>query len=233
VQFIAQRAVKKPTNILILNEFVAMIDEMKHYTWYTSDHHFGHFNIIEYCNRPYANVQDMNDDLVARFNSVVKPDDSVMILGDLCMGKVTESLEYVKLLNGHKTLLVGNHDKPFGTTGDKQKRCEQMYFDAGIDEILYGSVTTSVGKHLVTLCHFPRSGDSKYDDRYAEYRPTRGGVLLHGHTHGKWRVKDGQIDVGVDSWSGTPVSEETLANLITAGNLDLNRLSWTSYDEYQ
>ena len=204
---------------------------MRHWDWYTSDQHYGHANIIEYTGRPYANVSDMNDDLVARYNRVVKPDDNVMILGDLCMGKLKESLEYVKLLNGRKTLLVGNHDKPFGTTGDKQKRCEQMYLDAGIKEILYGQVTTLVGKHLVALCHFPRSGDtSTYEDRYVEYRPKHKGTLLHGHTHGKWRVKDGQIDVGVDSWSGTPVSEETLAALITDGCLDADRLSWTPYD---
>lgn len=203
--------------------------------FFTSDHHFSHQNIIDYCSRPYANVQDMNDDLVTRWNRVVTAEDDVMILGDLCMGKLKESLEYVKQLNGNKILLVGNHDKPFRTMAgsDKRKRCEQMYLDVGILEILYGSVASTVGGHPVVLCHFPRVGDSGYEDRYVDHRPQYGGVLLHGHTHGKWRVNEKQIDVGVDSWGGYPISEETLASLITDGCIDAERLSWTPYDEYR
>ena len=205
---------------------------MKRYNWYTSDQHYGHANIIEFCGRPQKDVSDMNEDMVYRYNSVVKPEDTVMLLGDLCMGKLADSLRYVEKLNGVKTLLCGNHDKMFGTApgSDKRKRCEAPYFDAGISEILYGQVTTTIDRWAVTLCHFPRVGDTTFKDRYSEHRPKRGGILLHGHTHGRWRTKEEMIDVGCDSWGGYPVGEDALADVINGGHWFLERLAWTPYD---
>jgi len=53
-------------------------------TWFTSDTHFGHFNIIEYCNRPFKTVDEMNSKLIRFWNERVKPDDIVYFLGDFC-----------------------------------------------------------------------------------------------------------------------------------------------------
>jgi calcineurin-like phosphoesterase family protein len=74
-----------------------------------SDTHFDHTNIIKYCNRPYANTEEMNKDLVKRWNSVVSNNDVVWVLGDFAFGK-DSAREFCKKLNGTKYLVRGNHD---------------------------------------------------------------------------------------------------------------------------
>lgn len=78
--------------------------------FFTSDIHFGHKNIIEYCGRPWSNIHDMNEGIIRNWNSVVAPNDNVYITGDVCMGKLQESIKNVKRLNGNKHLVAGNHD---------------------------------------------------------------------------------------------------------------------------
>ena len=77
--------------------------------FFTSDTHFFHKNIIKYCNRPFGSVEEMNEALVANWNSVVGPDDHVYHLGDFCFGNVEKwnwCLEPGRL-NGHIHLILG------------------------------------------------------------------------------------------------------------------------------
>jgi calcineurin-like phosphoesterase family protein len=53
--------------------------------FFTSDHHFGHENIIRYCNRPFTSVQQMNEIMILRWNGAVLPEDEVYYLGDFAM----------------------------------------------------------------------------------------------------------------------------------------------------
>ena len=50
--------------------------------YFTSDTHFQHGNIIKFCNRPYSNVEEMNNAIIENWNSVVGPNDIVFHLGD-------------------------------------------------------------------------------------------------------------------------------------------------------
>ncbi|WP_258934193.1 hypothetical protein [Nesterenkonia pannonica] len=50
-------------------------------TFFTSDHHFGHANIIRYCDRPFADVAEMDEAMIDRWNETVSPDDEVWVLG--------------------------------------------------------------------------------------------------------------------------------------------------------
>ena len=50
---------------------------------YISDYHFGHKNILRYDNRPWIDVNEMNDALIERFKNSVSKDDTVYILGDV------------------------------------------------------------------------------------------------------------------------------------------------------
>lgn len=79
-------------------------------TWFTSDTHFGHKNILEYEKeaRPFSSVEEMNEKLIDNWNSVVRASDIVWHLGDFCFGK--GNLEIAQRLRGKKRLVMGNHD---------------------------------------------------------------------------------------------------------------------------
>ena len=78
--------------------------------FFTSDTHFYHANIINFCGRPFKNVEVMNETLIANWNSVVGPDDIVFHLGDFCLGGSAEWTNILNRLNGKIYLIVGNHD---------------------------------------------------------------------------------------------------------------------------
>lgn len=96
--------------IWMLNNFGREKKNMTSNTWVVSDTHFWHENIIKYCNRPYANAAEMNEDLIAKWNAVVKKDDIVWHLGDFCFGAKEHIKEIVSRLNGRISLVLGNHD---------------------------------------------------------------------------------------------------------------------------
>ena len=78
-------------------------------TYIISDLHFGHFNIIKYCNRPFKTIEEMNSTLVKNYNSVVNKEDTVYFLGDLCFKSQNKNWE--KQLNGKMIHIKGNHDR--------------------------------------------------------------------------------------------------------------------------
>lgn len=197
--------------------------------WFTADLHIGHANIIRHSGRPFSEVGSMNHALVARWNAVVSPDDEVWVLGDVDMGQIDESFRYVAQLVGRKHLVLGNHDRPFKDVHDRYGWADVYRDRGGFAALHRGEVRLDlVDGTPVLLCHFPYKGDSGDRDRYVEQRPTDDGCwLLHGHVHEKWRQRGRMINVGVDAWSGRPVAEEQLVELIGAGEADLDRLDWT------
>ena len=82
-----------------------------HDIWFTSDHHFGHKNIIEFepYHRPFTSLDEMHETLVERWNKVVKPKDRVYHLGDFAFNQY--GLSFARRLHGDKRLILGNHDK--------------------------------------------------------------------------------------------------------------------------
>lgn len=191
-------------------------------TWFTSDLHFGHTNVIAYSSRPFADVDAMNEAIVTRWNERVSPTDTVWVLGDVALGRIADTLPLVKLLNGTKVLVAGNHDRCWAGHGKGVTAWTQNYLDAGFAEIRQGTVQLTIANQRVLACHFPYRGDSHDIDRYAEARPVdRGSWLLHGHVHDRWRVRGRMINVGVDAWNHAPVSEAQLATLIAQGATDV------------
>ena len=79
-------------------------------TWVTSDTHFYHNNIIKYCNRPFTSAEEMNEQLIKNWNSVVGKDDLVYHLGDFALCNKKLISEIVQKLNGRICLIMGNHD---------------------------------------------------------------------------------------------------------------------------
>lgn len=156
--------------------------------FFTSDLHFFHANVIQFCNRPFGSVEHMNESLINNWNKVVGNDDHVYVLGDVSFGKVPETCGVLSQLKGVKHLITGNHDR-IG-------RCEKLkWSDYFVDQHDYLRLKSPDGYKFV-LCHFPfRSWE-------------RGYINLHGHIHtlphedqGKWM----QHDVGVDNNNYTPL----------------------------
>lgn len=189
-------------------------------TYFTADQHFGHRNVIGYCGRPFHSVGEMNAVLVANWNAVVGPRDTVHVLGDVAMGRREESISLVGQLGGHKILYPGNHDRCWYGHGQQALRFEKEYRDAGFDEIRQGARAINLGDREVLVCHLPYRGDSGETERYRKLRPMDEGMwLLHGHVHEKWRQQERMVNVGVDVWDFTPVAEEVLAAVMDAPHL--------------
>lgn len=208
--------------------------------WFTSDLHFGHYNIITFCDRPFReewgeepsgrmylavdSVVSMNEAMVEQWNSQVAPTDDVYVIGDVAMGKIEDSFRYIARLNGRKFLTPGNHDRIF--SGNPKA-------DAWRDRYGAHFVITpewwqwAYRQPPVNVCHFPYAPAGDYDGRYADlHRPDDGNWLIHGHTHGTWRQRGRQIDVGIDAWGGRLVSVDEINDLILAGPNDLEPISW-------
>jgi calcineurin-like phosphoesterase family protein len=193
--------------------------------FYTSDTHFGHARIVELSNRPFDDVHHMNEEIIRRWNSVVGPEDHVYHLGDVALGPIMESLTCIRRLNGHKTLILGNHDRPFMKKGKASfDEWVDIYIKAGFVDVRFSDAHAIDGGNgtvaPVLLSHFPYDGDSHDGDRFKDERLQDAGVpLIHGHTHSNGhpvsRSNRGtvQVHVGMDAWNYTPVSEEEISLL--------------------
>lgn len=79
--------------------------------YFIADTHFFHSNIIKYCRRPFADIEAMNNALIQNWNTTVRSDDEVYILGDFAFQKADKVHHLAKRLAGKKYLIRGNHDK--------------------------------------------------------------------------------------------------------------------------
>lgn len=160
--------------------------------FFTSDHHFYHKNIIEYCNRPYADLEEMHDDMIAKWNETVGNDDRVYCLGDFSFGNVGQTKDILAQLNGYKILIRGNHDSN-GTCKLFDEWHQNLDFHSEYFTFL--------------LSHYPYKTDG-YEDKRELYTPTSDKFLIHGHVHNKWNFKGNMINVGVDVWDFYPIPLE-------------------------
>ena len=161
--------------------------------WFTADCHFGHKNIIEYCNRPFSSLDEMNETLIRKWNERVKEDDLVFHIGDFCFKNSQERGEGINVkagtweeqLNGKKIFIRGNHDKNNSTK-----------------TIIENLVITHDNK-IVNLIHDPEKTKTMFYE-----------INFVGHVHNLWqceRVRSDYkiidcINVGVDVWNFMPVS---------------------------
>ena len=149
-------------------------------TWFTSDFHFGHFNIIWYCNRPFSSTQEMDDSIADGVNACVKPNDVLYFLGDFCLGSAERVVAYRKRLACRTIHFIeGNHDKV-------TRKLQSVFASwSSMSEI-------HVGKQGIVLCHYamrvwPHHG--------------RGAWQFYGHSHGNLPDEPLALsmDVGVDT----------------------------------
>lgn len=165
--------------------------------FFTSDHHFGHFNIIKYTGRPYTSLSQMNDELIQRWNSKISKNDIVFHLGDVFF---KDGINVLKQLNGNIILISGNHD-----------RCEHDHlYSCCIPEL-----KLKIGNYNCFLVHVPI-----IDDPYNKRKPNfsllnKFDYIICGHVHEKWKTNGKHINVGVDVWDFYPVHIDELIEFLT------------------
>lgn len=181
--------------------------------WFTSDTHFNHKNIIRYCGRPFEDVQSMNDSIVERWNSCVKPTDKVYHMGDLGLFRQEEDVNaMLDNLNGTVWMVKGNHDgkKVKHALGYRLQKARGYWIDH----------TLAVMVHKP--CNYPAIAQNYDWDNT---------ILLYGHVHDRgpdclhWvRFPDGKeilaYHVGVDTNNFFPVSKDAIEQMVRRKDKD-------------
>ena len=178
--------------------------------FFIADTHFGHANMIRLCHRPYASVEEMDEDMMRRWNAVVGTADDVYILGDFSY-RGADPCTYLDRLNGRKHLIIGNHDR---------KPLDSPEFRRRFVEIKDVKTLVCGGKRIV-LFHYPMA---EWDGMY------RGSIHFFGHIHNNngestWKIMSGiqgAYNVGADVIGFTP---RTLEEILSGYD------AWTSGKE--
>jgi calcineurin-like phosphoesterase family protein len=193
--------------------------------FFTSDTHFGHYNIINFCKRPIVEgfqgvpptlsrneAKQLNDELlIRRWNECIKADDEVYHLGDFAFYGKTKAAEIIQRLNGRKYLIRGNHDG----------HASQWWLYQGFQWVKDYYVVRvheqqTIADHLVqyhqniVLCHFPILSWENMQ---------HGSWHLHGHCHGALNhlnEKTTRYDVGVDPNNWYPLTYDEVKGIMQA-----------------
>jgi calcineurin-like phosphoesterase family protein len=183
------------SSIIQRNEFNPMSENI----FFTADLHFGHQNIIKYCDRPWRKAEEMNKGLIDNWNSIVNENDEVYILGDLTLMGSDQNTKLAAMLyrmKGKKHLICGNHDKLKPSD----------YIDIGFNSVHYPYFILNNW----ILVHDPALAIACPENS----------IIFCGHVHNSFgkilSAEKGRviINVGVDVWDYIPVSLETIKDLI-------------------
>ena len=178
--------------------------------YFTSDTHFNHSNIIKFCDRPFKDIEDMNNSIICNWNSKVPIDGLIFILGDFAWGGFPVWEKLVSQLNGRKILIKGNHDMRQNLQNDE--RLNRMF------EYVCNQLLINIEGRNIYLNHYPflcYSGTYSQEPTYQ--------LFGHVHTHQNSTGKDDerlknlfpyQYDVGVDNNNFTPISWTEVDNII-------------------
>lgn len=152
----------------------------------SSDFHFSHNKNFVYETRGFHAIEDMNEAIIERFNSVITKEDELYVLGDLCLGggsaeAISANKALIERLNGTLHIILGNHDT--------QKRVEMYQKCKNIESIDYATVL-KYKKYYFYLSHYPALTSNWDDDKSLKQRM----ISLCGHTHSINPFKD--IDKG-------------------------------------
>lgn len=163
-------------------------------TFFTSDHHFGHRAILGFQERPWRTVEEMDKDMIRRWNEVVQPNDHIYHLGDFSFHKEGETRGILCALNGILHVVKGNHDH------SKHVKVleERAHFVKDYHEF-------KLNKEKFVLCHYP----------FDVWKKSHGGAYhFHGHSHGNLKTsRYRRLDVSVDAHDFYPVEMEKAMRL--------------------
>lgn len=175
------------------------------HTFFTSDTHFYHNEVISFCKRPFASVEEMNEALIENWNRVINKKDIVFHLGDFCFGDTDKWKKVLDRLNGKIFLILGNHDMKHLPKGFNYRFVEvvmQKYI--------------KMHKQAIYLNHYPFLC---YGGAYKNVWQLFGHVHTCNNNIGLDACRLSalfplQYDVGVDNNDFTPVSFEQVRCII-------------------
>lgn len=175
--------------------------------FFSSDLHFFHSRIIQFCNRPCADVEEMNEMIIENWNKVIPKDGVVFLLGDISWKGAAKTEKLIERLNGKIILINGNHDSS-SVSSMFEENYEMLGLNVKEDD---GSSTH------VHLSHFP----------LLEWNSMKhGSIHLHGHCHGSMDELDKnntkRMDVGLDSHNMFPISWEEVKEILNNRELPVS-----------
>ena len=162
--------------------------------YYTSDLHLSHKNIIEYENRPFSSIEEMDNTIIHIINYRLSPDDELYILGDFTLEKNVDKVNsLIRRIKCKKHLILGNHDY-FVKNESLCSLFDSVHHYLEIDD----------NGQKVILFHYPIQNWNlkKY-----------GSIHLYGHVHSKEELQLKEynaFNVGVDVNNFKPVTLEEL-----------------------
>ena len=171
---------------------------------FTSDPHLGHDKEFVVKARGFETVEEMNAEIVRRWNERVYPDDDVYVLGDLTLGDIEEGIRLISKLNGYLHIMRGNHDT--------DKKVERYLELPNVVSVQYADVL-KYGKAVFWMGHYPTITANYDDDKpWAQHV-----VCLFGHTHQEqlfYNNNPYMYNVGMDAHNCTPISiDEIIADI--------------------
>lgn len=170
----------------------------------SSDLHLNHQREFIYAARGYSSIEEMNKDLITKFNNTVTDEDEVYILGDLCLGGANSLIDNFKMLsqlNGNIHIVLGNHDTE--TRRRMYETLPQVVSISYADMIHYH-------KYHFYLSHYPTLTANLDCDKPLRART----INLCGHSHTTDPFADWEkgciYHCEVDAHNGFPVSLDTI-----------------------
>ena len=140
--------------------------------YFSSDTHFGHDRDFLKGPRGFALIEEMNEAIIERFNSVVDNDDDLYLLGDCVLGDTEAGLQCLRRLNGRIHIILGNHDT--------DKRIEAYEKLENVVEIVVAK-RLKYKKYHFYLSHYPTDCANDGEDKLSLAT-----INIYGHTHQDW-----------------------------------------------
>lgn len=153
--------------------------------YYISDTHFRDQSIFDKCKRPFKSLIEMEETIIRNWNSKVKDEDIVYVVGDIAKDDDSSCIDIFKKLKGHKHLIVGNHDDIIL----KDIECSNVFESIDFIKLIMDN------NRKVCVCHYPLMDWMEFN---------RQGILVYGHIHNKTEANGHPYKMMKDYYANLP-----------------------------